>query len=210
MACGFKASAGGPAGAQLGVFAANGSVHLDIHKRERQRPRGPGLPAGAAAPARVVSLSANSVALASSSALEDGGHFEALASRHGVPRERLFVFSGAEQMLAFIGLCAEVYTDRYHPGVAAHSLGVLVRLLRFPRGANKMEGLREMLAYSPGHVSALNEAAFGALHGFLKELGGGAPHARGGDGSGGGACRRTGRWHCAARCGLASNHEAFA
>jgi hypothetical protein len=64
-----------------------------------------------------------------------------------------------------------VYTDRYHPGVAAHILGIPFTTLSYPAEQIKLKGLAELTTTkTPHELKQLNDQAFAALDQSLSTL----------------------------------------
>jgi polysaccharide pyruvyl transferase WcaK-like protein len=99
-----------------------------------------------------VTLPAESVIFASSSAIEDDRIFQDwMYQYHTLFQAHQFVICDTvEQLFGLIANAQHVYTDRYHPGVAAHRLGVDFSIMRYEEERDKLLGLRD-LVYKKGY-----------------------------------------------------------
>jgi hypothetical protein len=120
------------------------------------------------------------VVFASSSDIEDTQHFEFLQSNYHLrlglekqqqQQQQVVMCTSVEQLwglLLALGPQGHVYTDRYHPGVAAHILGVPFTTLSYPDEQIKLKGLAALTAAkTPRELKQLNDEAFAALDHYL-------------------------------------------
>ncbi|KAL7462643.1 hypothetical protein ACHAXS_003020 [Conticribra weissflogii] len=75
-----------------------------------------------------------------------------------------------EQLWALISLSRMVYTDRYHPGVAARIFDVPMQTVTFRKQSVKLEGLMMLSNRSAAEMRESNREAFGLLEGVLREI----------------------------------------
>jgi len=119
-------------------------------------------------------ISLDRVVFASSSIIEDGYHFQDLnkkysTSANGSRNSRFIVCTQVEQLWALVRISRIVYTDRYHPGVAARIHNVPLKLLVYPREQQKLDGLMELSNMTATELKSLNQEAFQMLRDALHE-----------------------------------------
>jgi len=118
-------------------------------------------------------LQLSDVTFASSSDIEDSEHFKQLHEQHSIPAQQLVVCKSVEQLWAIITVSSYVYTDRYHPGVAAHKLSVPFSVLDYPKERVKLTGLSNLVhkrKLTAQDMQALNCQAFDMMDKLLAEL----------------------------------------
>lgn len=121
-----------------------------------------------------ITVPLSQVIFASSSDIEDSEHFKWLQSNYRLVEEQerqVVMCTSVEQLFGLLlglGPQGHVYTDRYHPGVAAHTLGVPFTTLSYPAEQIKLKGLAELTATkTPRELKHLNGKAFAALDHYL-------------------------------------------
>lgn len=107
---------------------------------------------------------------ASSSDIEDKAHFDELRRKYSIHRKQLVMCKSVEQLWALISIASHVYTDRYHPGVAAHIHGVPFSVLDYPGEQVKLKGLSQSARLTGDEVRELNRVAFNKLDNLLIRL----------------------------------------
>jgi hypothetical protein len=145
-------------GVDISGDGPNGSVHLQIH--------------GSSGQAHNETFPLPQVVFASSSIIEDGDHFQHLRNKYSTPAEkisRFVVCEQVEQLWALVAMSKYVFTDRYHPGVAARIHSVPLKTLVYPREQQKLAGLMKLSNMTVSEMKLLNDEAFRLLHDVLKE-----------------------------------------
>lgn len=101
-----------------------------------------------------MTLPAENVIFASSSAIEDERIFQDwMYQHHTLLKEHQFIMCNTvEQLFGLIVNAQHVYTDRYHPGVVAHRLGIDFSIMRYEEERDKLIGLRD-LVYKDGYAA---------------------------------------------------------
>jgi hypothetical protein len=94
-----------------------------------------------------VTLPGRQVIFATSSAIEDFFVFQDwMYKYYNVFKAHQFVTCDTvEQLLGLISNAQHVYTDRYHPGVVAHVLGIDFSIMRYEEERDKLIGLRDLV-----------------------------------------------------------------
>jgi polysaccharide pyruvyl transferase WcaK-like protein len=113
------------------------------------------------------------IVFASSSVIEDWGHFQTLAKDYG-PKQKstktsFVMCEQVEQLWALIKISRAVFTDRYHPGVAARIHNVPMQVLVYKSEQHKLAGLMQLSNTSAVEMRNLNQEAFQLLLGFLQQ-----------------------------------------
>lgn len=87
------------------------------------------------------------VIFATSSAIEDARAFQDWMYKYydRFKQHQFVVCDTVEQLMGLISTAQHVYTDRYHPGVMAHVLGVDFSILRYEEERDKLVGLRDLV-----------------------------------------------------------------
>ena len=121
----------------------------------------------------VVNLPLSDVIFATSSDIEDAGHFAFLQKTYrGLHDAQMIQCQSIEQLFGLLSstLVDHVYTDRYHPGVAAHLQGKSFSVLDYPAEQIKLDGLAALTASTgtSNHntaqsLKAMNDQAFQML-----------------------------------------------
>lgn len=92
-------------------------------------------------------LYGHQVVFATSSAIEDATMFVDWKYQYHdrFQEDQFVVCETVEQLFGLISHASHVYTDRYHPSVAAHRLGIDFTVLRYPQEQSKLSGLYELV-----------------------------------------------------------------
>jgi hypothetical protein len=122
------------------------------------------------------------IVVASSSDVEDASHFEWLHGAYPGLFNVDFAFEdrpvhlilcrSVEELWGLIGHASKVYTDRYHPGVAAHILNVEFDVLSYPAEQVKLNGLAQITKarnMTPAILQRANQRAFERVRGLLRD-----------------------------------------
>ncbi|KAG7366306.1 polysaccharide pyruvyl transferase [Nitzschia inconspicua] len=122
-----------------------------------------------------VTVPSNQVIFATSSAIEDSTVFQDWMYKYydRFKQHQFVICDTVEQLFGLISTAQHVYTDRYHPGVAAHVLGVDFSILRYEEERDKLIGLRD-LVYKEKHSAesirdSFNTKAFAILDDALEK-----------------------------------------
>jgi len=122
-----------------------------------------------------VTLQGQNVVFATSSAIEDENMFLDWMYQYydRFKVHQFVVCNTVEQLFGLISNARHVYTDRYHPGVAAFAQGIDFTILRYEQERTKLIGLRDMV-YKDKYAAAavrgeLNAKAFAQLGSLLKK-----------------------------------------
>lgn len=106
----------------------------------------------------------DSVMFASSSDIEDHDHLINLEEEFGVKKSHTVTMNSIEEMWSLVKMAPHVYTDRYHPGVAAVIQGTPFTIISFPSEAIKLAGLYRMsTTYTVEEIEEMNKKAFDKL-----------------------------------------------
>jgi polysaccharide pyruvyl transferase WcaK-like protein len=121
-----------------------------------------------------VTLPGHQVIFATSSAIEDWTVFQDWMHKYHnrVQAHQFVVCDTVEQLFGLISHAQHVYTDRYHPGVAAHALGIDFSIMRYEEERDKLIGLRDLVYKDQYSAQAIhdtfNAKAFEFLEGILE------------------------------------------
>jgi hypothetical protein len=121
-----------------------------------------------------VVLPGQQVIFATSSAIEDFSVFQDWMYKHynRFKPHQFVTCDTVEQLFGLISNAQHVYTDRYHPGVAAHVLGIEFSIIRYEEERDKLIGLRDLVykeQYSASTVhDEFNAKSFDILEGILE------------------------------------------
>ena len=136
-----------------------------------------------------LTLNTSHVVFASSSDVEDAQHFEFLRDEYPYVfrqlengdgtvesggkrlqhRDPLVLCQSVEQLFALVSIADHVYTDRYHPGIAAHMFNIKLTVLSYGSEQLKLNGLAEMTEkYTPQEFRRWNQNSFDELGRFLQ------------------------------------------
>jgi len=111
------------------------------------------------------------IIFASSSAVEDARHFQKLRSKYDSAntsgKSRFIVCEQVEQLWALVNMSHIVFTDRYHPGVAARIHDIPLKTIAYKSEQYKLSGLMKLSNVTVSEMKARNQEAFQLLSSVL-------------------------------------------
>jgi len=129
----------------------------------------------------IQTLRLDEIVVASSSSIEDTHHFQnlkQLVAKNYIHRKDnvtspvllLAMCEQVEQLWALVSMSRMVYTDRYHPGVAARIFDVPMQTVAFSKQSVKLDGLMMLSNWSAVEMRDSDREAFGLLEGVLRDI----------------------------------------
>jgi len=111
------------------------------------------------------------IIFASSSAVEDASHFQTLSEKYDSAntsgKSRFIVCEQVEQLWALVNMSQFVFTDRYHPGVAARIHDIPLKTIAYKGEQYKLSGLMKLSNVTVSEMKAMNQEAFQLLSSVL-------------------------------------------